>query len=491
MASTDYHHERNIFDPFEEDSNILRPCHGSPPPSQYFAQPLNVTRSRSPVNGCNRKINVPKCKDKIVTGIPLTIFEDLFPQLNAKKPDELFSNKVDSSDTNPVQNMNNDYMLYYENANDIGQTEMDAPLASSSSNFHDIIFTEYGDPYCSLADQYDDSYDDFVSNSYAFNSNFKKEFDGVSFYNEADQLTMISDYDMQDNINDDLDLYSTQSVDMPFVKGEFTELTKHEDDATIYQDEESHFISDFYNHDIPMDDTYPQSISDSFLENKLNDLTSYSNNTLQLTYVPRPSAKDNSRKKYMDLDQCLIKDFDDGMISDIKLLEVATLSSSKKSRKYSSKKNQNDNKFITNTSNKNGKRKRNTTVNSAVNNLSISPKHTLKQKSDIPNNLRGDSQDSINSFVCQEHTGTNGEICGAKFSRTYDLTRHHNTVHSRKKVIFRCLECIKTLGTVGNTKTFSRLDALTRHVKSKHENLTVERQQEVTQFAKQNVGCAY
>jgi len=55
---------------------------------------------------------------------------------------------------------------------------------------------------------------------------------------------------------------------------------------------------------------------------------------------------------------------------------------------------------------------------------------------------------------------TNGKSCGRTFTRPYDLTRHHETVHSTEKKVFHCSYC--------KDKTFSRLDALTRHMKTKH-----------------------
>lgn len=63
------------------------------------------------------------------------------------------------------------------------------------------------------------------------------------------------------------------------------------------------------------------------------------------------------------------------------------------------------------------------------------------------------------------------QICLKQFSRPYDLVRHENTVHATKKKIFRCVICEDRLhGGPGNgkSKTFSRADALTRHVKMKH-----------------------
>lgn len=78
--------------------------------------------------------------------------------------------------------------------------------------------------------------------------------------------------------------------------------------------------------------------------------------------------------------------------------------------------------------------------------------------------------------------------CSAQFSRSYDLVRHQNTIHAKQKIVFHCLQCIKLFGERGFSKTFSRLDALSRHLKSKHEGLTLEEKKEVTKYAKKNIG---
>ena len=71
----------------------------------------------------------------------------------------------------------------------------------------------------------------------------------------------------------------------------------------------------------------------------------------------------------------------------------------------------------------------------------------------------------------------------------YVLTRHQNKIHiEKKKIVFRCSECIKALGDEGYSKTFSRLDALTRHIKLKHGELTPEQRKVVTKYAKENIG---
>ena len=91
-------------------------------------------------------------------------------------------------------------------------------------------------------------------------------------------------------------------------------------------------------------------------------------------------------------------------------------------------------------------------------------------------------------FRCMIVNIVTNKPCSAEFSRSYDLTRHQNTIHSKRKIVFRCSECIRFLGTEGFQKTFSRLDALSRHIKSKHEDLSNEERQEVTKYAKQNIG---
>ncbi|QLQ80332.1 hypothetical protein HG537_0D03330 [Torulaspora globosa] len=91
-------------------------------------------------------------------------------------------------------------------------------------------------------------------------------------------------------------------------------------------------------------------------------------------------------------------------------------------------------------------------------------------------------------FTCMIINSITKQPCSAQFSRSYDLTRHQNTIHAKKKAVFRCFECISSLGQEGYQKTFSRLDALTRHIKSKHEDLSLERRQEVTKYARENIG---
>lgn len=121
---------------------------------------------------------------------------------------------------------------------------------------------------------------------------------------------------------------------------------------------------------------------------------------------------------------------------------------------------------------------RKTGLNNKKNTNSPSPQdHTISETSN-----------GSEIFTCMIINSITKQPCSAQFSRSYDLTRHQNTIHAKKKAVFRCFECISLLGQEGYHKTFSRLDALTRHIKSKHEDLSLERRQEVTRYARENIG---
>lgn len=82
-----------------------------------------------------------------------------------------------------------------------------------------------------------------------------------------------------------------------------------------------------------------------------------------------------------------------------------------------------------------------------------------------------------------------GVPCNKQFSRPYDLVRHQETIHASKKKVFRCVICEGRLdGGPGNgkQKTFSRGDALSRHIKVKH-GLGGKEALELINKAKENV----
>ncbi|KAI8933978.1 hypothetical protein NX059_008751 [Plenodomus lindquistii] len=62
---------------------------------------------------------------------------------------------------------------------------------------------------------------------------------------------------------------------------------------------------------------------------------------------------------------------------------------------------------------------------------------------------------------CERTNPTTGKPCNTVFSRPYDLTRHEDTIHNGRKQKVRCALCVEE-------KTFSRNDALTRHMRVVH-----------------------
>ncbi|GIJ83655.1 hypothetical protein Asppvi_002485 [Aspergillus pseudoviridinutans] len=62
---------------------------------------------------------------------------------------------------------------------------------------------------------------------------------------------------------------------------------------------------------------------------------------------------------------------------------------------------------------------------------------------------------------CERINPSTGKPCNSVFSRPYDLTRHEDTIHNARKQKVRCHLCTEE-------KTFSRNDALTRHMRVVH-----------------------
>lgn len=90
---------------------------------------------------------------------------------------------------------------------------------------------------------------------------------------------------------------------------------------------------------------------------------------------------------------------------------------------------------------------------------------------------------------CDLINPSTGRPCNKQFSRPYDLIRHQETIHASKKKIFRCVICEGRVdGGSGNgkLKTFSRGDALSRHIKVKH-GLNGQEAVDLINQAKENV----
>ena len=64
--------------------------------------------------------------------------------------------------------------------------------------------------------------------------------------------------------------------------------------------------------------------------------------------------------------------------------------------------------------------------------------------------------------TCKFINPKTGEPCNSSFSRPYDLTRHEETLHGNRKKV-QCHLCTEE-------KSFSRTDALTRHLRVVHES---------------------
>ena len=65
---------------------------------------------------------------------------------------------------------------------------------------------------------------------------------------------------------------------------------------------------------------------------------------------------------------------------------------------------------------------------------------------------------------CKRTNPSTGKPCNSVFSRPYDLTRHEDTIHNGRKHKVRCHLCTEE-------KTFSRNDALTRHMRVVHPDV--------------------
>jgi hypothetical protein len=67
---------------------------------------------------------------------------------------------------------------------------------------------------------------------------------------------------------------------------------------------------------------------------------------------------------------------------------------------------------------------------------------------------------------CTRVNPSTGKPCNTVFSRPYDLTRHEDTIHNNRKMKVRCPYCREE-------KSFSRNDALVRHLRVVHPEVEV------------------
>lgn len=60
------------------------------------------------------------------------------------------------------------------------------------------------------------------------------------------------------------------------------------------------------------------------------------------------------------------------------------------------------------------------------------------------------------------------KMCLRRFSRKYELIRHQETVHSKKKKLFKCYVCVKQSPNIG-PRIFTRHDTLAKHIRVNHK----------------------
>lgn len=60
------------------------------------------------------------------------------------------------------------------------------------------------------------------------------------------------------------------------------------------------------------------------------------------------------------------------------------------------------------------------------------------------------------------------KLCLRRFSRKYELIRHQETVHSKKKKLFKCYVCVKQSPNIG-PRIFTRHDTLAKHIRVNHK----------------------
>lgn len=72
---------------------------------------------------------------------------------------------------------------------------------------------------------------------------------------------------------------------------------------------------------------------------------------------------------------------------------------------------------------------------------------------------------AVGPHRCEIVNSSTGRSCNKVFSRPYDLIRHQDTIHAPVRKTFKCEIC----GDNSKT-TFSRMDALSRHIRVKHSS---------------------
>ncbi|GMM38853.1 stress-regulated transcription factor [Saccharomycopsis crataegensis] len=229
---------------------------------------------------------------------------------------------------------------------------------------------------------------------------------------------------------------------------------------------------------------------------------------------------ENRTLKSMDVDSSDVSDYEDSFYEP-KFDTAALIDNSSRAHSFINNNDQEVKKFRKNTlkpislntlNNTSGKLKTVSTKNNPIQKIKHRHSQSISnmEVGDINKALNASSNstlvispncaDSDENNQCMLINPSTNSPCLKKFSRPYDLIRHQETIHASKKKIFRCMICEnnykkslddaqangETDKPLHSPKTFSRGDALSRHIRVKH-SLTGEAVTEALKYAKDNV----
>ncbi|CAK9440455.1 uncharacterized protein LODBEIA_P45550 [Lodderomyces beijingensis] len=108
--------------------------------------------------------------------------------------------------------------------------------------------------------------------------------------------------------------------------------------------------------------------------------------------------------------------------------------------------------------------------------------HKIIKKPQPPTDKQSNKSSNYDPDVVHECQLPSAEVphklCLRRFSRKYELIRHQETVHSKKKKLFKCYVCVKQNPGVG-PRIFTRHDTLAKHIRVNHEIFGKEAKAEV------------
>lgn len=94
--------------------------------------------------------------------------------------------------------------------------------------------------------------------------------------------------------------------------------------------------------------------------------------------------------------------------------------------------------------------------------------HRIIKKPELKAGARSANYDPDVIHECQLPSAEEpGKLCLRRFSRKYELIRHQDTVHLKKKKLFKCFVCVKQDPVMG-PRIFTRHDTLAKHIRVNH-----------------------